>query len=105
MSTDDPFKLLAEMAEERKSMRESLSTYDAHSKSFKNFEAVKRSKKCGCFYCEKIFDADEVVDFVTERDGDKTAICPYCGVDSVIQDADVEITSDLLAKMYAEWFG
>lgn len=82
----------------------SNSTYDAHCKSFKNFESVKRSKKCGCFNCQEIFNADEVVDFVTERDGQKTALCPYCGIDSVIQDANVKITSELLEKMNTEWF-
>lgn len=83
---------------------ESLSTYDEHRKSFKNFEDVKRSQKCGCFYCEEIFDADKVVDFVEERDGQKTALCPYCGIDSVIQDSNVKITPELLAKMNTEWF-
>ena len=80
------------------------STYDVHKKSFKNFDAVKQSVKCGCFNCKKIFDASEVVDFVTEDDGRKTALCPYCGIDSVIQDANTELTPNLLAKMQSEWF-
>ena len=82
----------------------SQSTYELHSKSFKNFDAVSHSKQCGCFYCKKIFDASEVVEFVTERDGQQTAICPYCGIDSVIQDANAEITSEVLDKMHSEWF-
>jgi hypothetical protein len=80
------------------------STYDIYKKSFKNFDAVKQSTKCGCFNCEKIFDASEVVDFVTEEDGQKTALCPYCCIDSVIQDANTDLTPELLSKMHAEWF-
>ena len=93
MSTDDSRSPFA-----------SLSTYELHRKSFKNAETVKQSTKCGCFHCKKIFDASEVVDFVDERDGQQTAICPYCGIDSVIQDANAEITSEVLDKMHAEWF-
>jgi len=90
---------------EEKSACESLSTYAEHRKSFKNFEEVKHSQKCGCYNCEKIFDATEVDEFVTERDGSKTALCPYCGIDSVVQDSNVEITPELLATMNKEWFG
>lgn len=34
--------------------------YRAHSESFKNEDYVKKSTKCGCFYCEKIFEPGEV---------------------------------------------
>ena len=98
------FEQVIKILEERQAARKLLSTYEEHRKSFKNFEEIKRSKKCGCFYCQKIFDADEVVDFATEDDGQKTALCPYCGIDSVIQDSNVEITSELLEKMNTEWF-
>lgn len=79
-------------------------TRDEHKKSFKNFEAVRQSKMCGCFSCKKIFNANKVIDFVTERDGQKTALCPYCGIDSVIQDSNIQITPELLNKMNREWF-
>lgn len=94
-------------AEFEKARREATQnmTRDEHDKSFKNFDMVKQSKICGCFYCKKIFNASKVTDFVTERDGKKTALCPYCGIDSVIQDANVEISHELLNKMNREWFG
>jgi hypothetical protein len=34
--------------------------YRAHSESFKNEDYVKKSTKCDCFYCEKIFEPGEV---------------------------------------------
>lgn len=79
-------------------------TREEHSKSFKNFDAIQQSKKCGCYNCKKIFDATEIDEWVTEKDGQKTALCPYCGIDSVIQDANVQITPELLDKMQEEWF-
>ncbi len=82
-----------------------FTTRDEHHKSFKNFDMVKQSKVCGCFSCKKIFNASKVIDFVTERDGQKTALCPYCGIDSVIQDANMEVTPELLNTMNREWFG
>jgi hypothetical protein len=36
---------------------------------------------CGCFYCIAVIKAGSVIDFV---DGGKTAICPKCGIDSLI---------------------
>ena len=78
-----------------------LSTYDIHEKSFGNFGAIQKSQKCGCYFCKKIFDASEIEDWTS----DKTALCPYCGIDSVVQDYNVEITPKLLKKMNAEWFG
>lgn len=85
---------------------QSLTTREEHSKSFKNFKAIQQSKKCGCYYCKKIFDATEIDEWVTENDdGQKTALCPYCGIDSVIQDFNVNVTPELLTKMNEEWFG
>ena len=102
MTFEEAIKKLYEAHEER---LQTLTTREEHSKSFKNFEAIKRSQKCGCYNCKKIFDATEIDEWVIEKDdGQKTALCPYCGVDSVIQDANVQITLELLDKMQEEWF-
>jgi acetone carboxylase gamma subunit len=35
-----------------------------------------------------------------------TALCPYCGIDSVIGDkSGFPITKEFLEKMYQHWFG
>jgi hypothetical protein len=42
-----------------------------------------------------------------EEDGEEvTAICPHCGVDSVIGDnCGFPITQEFLAAMHGRWFG
>jgi hypothetical protein len=41
---------------------------------------------------------------VVEKDGVRTAICPICGIDSVLGDASVEITAELLEAMNEYYF-
>ena len=51
-----------------------------------NEQEVRRSAKCGCFHCEEVFSAVEVNAWLDDRNG-RTALCPHCGIDSVIGDA------------------
>ena len=75
-----------------------------HQESFGNGEAVAKSTICGCFYCGEKFTPDKT-EFITERDGRKTAICPHCQIDSVICDGmDLEITDELLSDMHRKYF-
>lgn len=77
----------------------------AHMLSFDNLDIVQTSEKCGCFFCEKIFPAVEVTRFLQEKSG-HTALCPHCGIDTILGDAsDLEISPDFLRKMHVEWFG
>lgn len=79
----------------------------AHEKSFRNEPSVKASRKCGCFYCQRVFDAGEISeeDWCDEDLPEKTAVCPYCGIDSVIGDATgFPLTRDFLHAMYEYWF-
>jgi hypothetical protein len=55
---------------------------------------------CGCFHCEKTFDAAEIEEWI----GDKDAICPRCGIDSVLPGACVRIDPEFLKAMYNRWF-
>ncbi len=57
---------------------------NAHACSFHNREQLLKASKCGCFYCLKIFNPKEIKKWC---DGEKTAICPYCGIDSIIYDS------------------
>ncbi|MDO4470893.1 MAG: cytoplasmic protein [Bacillota bacterium] len=73
----------------------------AHEASWDNLERLKTAKKCGCFYCCKIFDAKEIKDYGS----DTTALCPYCGIDSVLGDNEgFPITQEFLRTMNNEWF-
>ena len=62
---------------------------------------------CGCFYCKSIYSASEVKEWYdNDGRGDKTALCPKCGIDSVLGDATfVELTPELLELMNMLFFG
>jgi hypothetical protein len=75
---------------------------DAHRHSFQNRVEIEQSLKCGCFSCGSIFDATEVEDYI---DDGKTALCPYCSVDSVIGDASgIELNPKLLNELNKMYF-
>ena len=63
----------------------------------------KEKDNCGCFNCGEIFSSSEITDYVS--DGEPTALCPYCHIDSVIGDAaGFPITPKFLKAMYKRWF-
>ena len=53
----------------------------AHKLSYKNKDLIVDSKKCGCFYCLKIYEPKEINEWV---DDGNTAVCPRCGIDAVL---------------------
>ena len=74
----------------------------AHEKSANHRADVERSRLCGCFYCKEMFRPDRIVEWIDEGD---TALCPICGIDSVIADGSgLLITRDFLEAMQAAWF-
>ena len=76
----------------------------AHQFSVNNRKQLEQSSVCGCFYCRKIFNPNEITEWIPEKSG--TALCPYCGIDSVIGDASgFQITEQLLKEMSQYWFG
>ena len=77
-----------------------------YSHSIRNEEYINKSDSCGCFHCISIFPVADVKlsERVVEKDGVKTVICPICGIDSVLGDASVEITAELLEEMNEYYF-
>lgn len=75
----------------------------AHEYSKLNKEEILKSKKCGCFYCGKIFDKKLIANWLKDSKGE-TALCPFCQVDSVLPDSKVEITKEFLENMHKTWF-
>ncbi|MCK6628712.1 MAG: cytoplasmic protein [Anaerolineae bacterium] len=74
----------------------------AHKFSSNHREGVLRSTICGCFYCLHIFRPGEILDWI---DGSQTALCPKCGIDSVIgSNAGFPVTTEFLEKMQMYWF-
>jgi hypothetical protein len=77
-----------------------------YSHSIRNEESILKSNLFGCFHCISILAATDIKlsEMMVEKDGVKTAICPICGIDSVLGDASVEITAELLEKMNGLYF-
>jgi len=65
-------------------------------------EELSDSDYCGCFYCLDIYSPEEVKSWC---DKGVTALCPKCGIDSVLGSASgFLVTKDLLEKMQKHWF-
>ena len=77
----------------------------AHKIPYANKTRLSVPQKCGCFYCLRFFSSEDIVDWSVDKP-DWTAICPYCGIDSVIGENDgYPLTEDFLEEMFEEWFG
>jgi hypothetical protein len=80
---------------------------DAHRHSSNHRDEIASSTICGCFYCRSTFTPQAVTEWVDEGPDDcgQTALCPRCGVDSVIGDrSGFPVTDEFLAAMNAHWF-
>lgn len=77
---------------------------DAHKFSIRHKSKLLEDNLCGCFYCLRIFSPREITDWVNDI-GDDTALCPYCGIDSIIgQSSGYPITLAFLERMNKQWF-
>jgi hypothetical protein len=74
----------------------------AHKWSVRNRSDLKKSDLCGCFYCLEVFPPREIQDWTDDGD---TALCPKCGIDSVIGSVSgYSIQPGFLSKMHDHWF-
>lgn len=74
----------------------------AHEWSSYHRETLRNSKVCGCFYCLEIFPSSEIENWT---DDDDTALCPKCGIDSVIGSVSgYPIERAFLQRMHDHWF-
>jgi len=77
-----------------------------------NREILASVQEAGCFYCCALFTPAAIADwvdgpFVETGDLDQgiTALCPECGIDSVIPGRPrVPLTVELLTEMRGHWF-
>ena len=74
-----------------------MNILDAPKRAIYNAESIK-NKQCGCYYCIRAFDGNDVTEFC---DSSRTALCPHCGIDSVLAG---EVCIDLLTKLNKIWF-
>lgn len=74
----------------------------AHRHCMRNRGELQTSAHCGCFYCFAIFPSVDIVEWI---DDDQTAMCPKCGIDSVIgSSSGFPITSEFLLRMHDYYF-
>jgi hypothetical protein len=80
----------------------------AHKSSSEHRPQLEESTLCGCFYCLRTFDPAEITEWIDEtQDGTgQTAMCPKCGIDSVIgSKSGFPLHQEFLSKMRRHWFG
>jgi hypothetical protein len=85
----------------------SIDVIEAHRHaSFHRYEILE-SQTCGCFYCLAVFLPQFIQDWIHKQDDlGQTALCPTCGVDSVIgSKSGYPLTPAFLQKMRQHWFG
>jgi len=79
----------------------------AHRHSSNHRQEVLASQQCGCFYCLATFAPADLRDWVDqdEHGVGTTALCPRCGIDSVIgSKSGVPLDETFLRRMRAYWF-
>ncbi len=75
---------------------------EAHSFSSKHRDIVEQSGACACFHCFEAFSPSEIQDWI---DDGQTALCPKCGVDSVLPSAaGYPLDYDFLMEIHEHWF-
>ena len=76
---------------------------DAHTHTVRHRAEVEASEAAGCFYCCEVFSPSEIAIWV---DNDDCALCPRCGIDSVIGDTSGFPVADktFLREMNEFWF-
>jgi hypothetical protein len=78
----------------------------AHRHSIRHRDEVLASEACGSFYCLAVFPPSEISEWVDDVDGiGQTALCPKCGIDSVIgEKSGYAIEPGFLKRMQKHWF-
>jgi hypothetical protein len=75
----------------------------AHKHASKHRVELEASTRCGCFFCFRTFPPTSIKAWI---DASQTALCPACGVDSVIGSASSHRLDDaFLRKMHGHFFG
>lgn len=88
---------------------DSADLVDVHQHCHENRRELAASNICGCFHCRLVFTPRDIVAWIDpvnepEQPG-QTALCPGCGVDSVIGDqSGFPISNEFLHAMRGRWF-
>ena len=76
---------------------------DSHKHTIRHKTEILQSDTCGCFYCVTTFRPREIIKWT---DDEQTALCPNCGIDSVIGEKSGYPVADIdyLKQMNSYWF-
>lgn len=76
---------------------------EASEYSIYNKDALAGSERAACYECLTVFKASEITEFV---DNEKTALCPHCGIDTVLpESAGYSFSAASLEALNEYWFG
>jgi hypothetical protein len=64
---------------------------------------MKQRRNADVFFCIKIYSPEEIKEWIPDSHA-RTALCPYCGIDSVLPDSRIKFDTDFLKGMYKLWF-
>lgn len=71
-----------------------------HKLSIRNRTILESGHLCGCFSCITVFPVSAIKEWT---DDGQTAICPRCGIDSILPET-VDISKANLTRMCERWF-
>jgi hypothetical protein len=57
---------------------------------------------CRCFYCLRTFSSEQIGRWV---DDGNTALCPHCGIDSVLSSSADPLSDSLIQQLHTAYFG
>jgi len=66
--------------------------------NFKNKAAILEHDQCGCYFCIEVFETKDITEWA---DGGETALCPKCGIDSLLPN---ETDIGYLGYLCEKWF-
>lgn len=78
-------------------MSESEIIKNAPQLSSNNRAEVEKNKECGCYFCMRIINTKRIKEYTN----DGSAICPVCGVDSLLPGITL---AHILSKAADQWF-
>lgn len=69
--------------------------------SFGNKKDLENATHASCFSCLVVFETSEIKEYVPEKCGLSTALCPSCGIDAVVPGIiEQEILIEWQTKMF-----
>ena len=76
---------------------------EAHERCSNHRSEIEASRLAGCFFCCAVYPPSQIEEWI---DDDTTAVCPKCGIDSVVGDASGYPVDDgkFLKEMNGIWF-